>query len=464
MLDQSFSADNFRKIIDIENRKGFYLEGEFFPEIVVVSKNIKKGSNDLRLLKWRKNSMPEADYNTEKTRLEEIKEILEETKEELYKEKLEEISRKVTAKGFKIEIEKDTTIADKSVYKIPNNLENLFTLKQLQFNFRKLYKVKQASRYAIVSHLKNLLDDGFPKIVVRTDIQSFYESIPQDVLLKKINDENLLTHLSRKFVTQILLAYNGHTALEKGVPRGIGISAYLVELFMREIDSKIKSLPNVIYYARYVDDIVVIFTPPLQNIPRNYTKEIKEIIENYDLEVNPKKTIEFDHSDKSKIVTHDLEYLGYRFIFGNEKKTVDRKERIYKIPIKVLITRKKKLRYKIKIIKAFKSFCTESFSNGKKARKLLVKRMRFLTGNTKLVNNKKNVATGVYFTNSLVNDTRDFKELDEFFKRRISISKFSPSLKTKLETKYSFEKGFNPTIFSKFTSLDLQNIMKAWKK
>lgn len=33
MLDQSFSAENFRKIFDIENRKGVYLEGEFYADI-----------------------------------------------------------------------------------------------------------------------------------------------------------------------------------------------------------------------------------------------------------------------------------------------------------------------------------------------------------------------------------------------------------------------------------------------
>ena len=463
MLDQSFSADNFRKIIDIENRKGVYLEGVFFPEIVAISKDIKKCNRDLKLLKWQKSSLLEADYLAEKLRLEEVKEGLEKDKEELYKQTLERISENVTSKGFKIEIEKDVTIADKPVYKTINNLENIFTLKQLQFNFRKLYKVKQASRYAIASHLKNLLDDGFPKIVLRTDIKSFYESIPQNILLKKINDENLLTHLSRKFVTQILLAYNRHTGIDKGVPRGIGISAYLVELFMRELDSEIKRLPNVIYYARYDDDIIVIFTPPLHNITRNYISEIKSIISNYGLEVNLDKTKIFDNSDKSKEVKHDLEYLGYRYIFGYEIKNIDGRNKMVKRPFKVLITSKKKLRYKIKIIKAFKSYCTESFSNSKKARKLLIKRMRFLTGNTKLLNNKKNVATGIYFTNSLVSDTKDFKELDEFLKRRINISKFSPTLKHKLMTECSFEKGFNPSTFSKFTSVDLQNIMKTWK-
>lgn len=38
MLDQSFSAENFRKILDIENRKGFYLEGEFYADIDEINK------------------------------------------------------------------------------------------------------------------------------------------------------------------------------------------------------------------------------------------------------------------------------------------------------------------------------------------------------------------------------------------------------------------------------------------
>lgn len=38
MLDQSFSIENFRKILDIENRKGNYLEGEFFTDIADISK------------------------------------------------------------------------------------------------------------------------------------------------------------------------------------------------------------------------------------------------------------------------------------------------------------------------------------------------------------------------------------------------------------------------------------------
>ena len=468
MLDQSFSADNFRKIIDIENRKGFYLEGEFFPEIVVVSKDIKRCNFDLRVLRKRKNAYTEEAYNIEKARIHLIKEGFEEQKENLYKGKLSEISSTITAKGFKLEVEKDITITSKPVYKVPKTIDNIFTSKQLQFNFRKLYKVKQSSRYSIVSQLKNLLDDGFPKVIVRTDIQNFYESIPQDVLSKKLNDENLLTHLSRKFITQILLSYNSHTGLKIGVPRGIGISAYLVELFMREIDSKIKSLPNVMYYARYVDDIIVIFTSPVENIVRKYKDEVKEVIEEFGLNVNPLKTFELDNTKKSIEIKHELEYLGYRFVFGNEKKIVkdnsgNDKTVLSRMPLNVLISKRKKKRYAIRLVEAFDAYKEEALLNEKKARKLLVKRIRFLTGNTKLVNNKKNVATGVHFTNSLINNFSDLKDLDLFFNRKLLLSGFPVNLKKRLSCNNSFELGFNPSTFSKFSAFDLQNIMQAWK-
>jgi hypothetical protein len=42
MLDQSFSPENFQKIIDLENRKGNYLVGQFFPKIVEIDNAIKE--------------------------------------------------------------------------------------------------------------------------------------------------------------------------------------------------------------------------------------------------------------------------------------------------------------------------------------------------------------------------------------------------------------------------------------
>lgn len=67
MLDQSFSATNFLKIVDIENRKGNYLEGEFFPDIEEISKEIHVAKNKLRKLKQKKSTLSEEEYEEKKS-------------------------------------------------------------------------------------------------------------------------------------------------------------------------------------------------------------------------------------------------------------------------------------------------------------------------------------------------------------------------------------------------------------
>ncbi len=64
MLDQSFSAENFRKIFDIENRKGIYLEGEFYADIDEINKKIKELNSEIRTL--RSKGLTKEDYIEEK--------------------------------------------------------------------------------------------------------------------------------------------------------------------------------------------------------------------------------------------------------------------------------------------------------------------------------------------------------------------------------------------------------------
>ena len=44
-------TQNFRKILDIENRKGSYLEGKFFTSIADINRKIKDTNAQIRLLK-----------------------------------------------------------------------------------------------------------------------------------------------------------------------------------------------------------------------------------------------------------------------------------------------------------------------------------------------------------------------------------------------------------------------------
>lgn len=454
MLNQSFSAENFRKILNIENRKGIYLEGEFYTDIADVNVRIKETNNDIKIL--RSKGLPKEEFIKKKEELNTIKEKLKEKREGLLFEKLNVISAYVTSPDFKLQIEVDTAISTKAVYKTTRILENILTLKQLQYNFRKLYKVKQSNRYAIISQLKKLLDDGFPKIILKTDIKEFYESIPHDKLLKKINDDDLLTNLSRKFIQQILNVYKTKAQTSMGVPREIGISPYLVELYMRDLDSRIKRLPNVMNFARYVDDIIVIFTPNIDCINRDYVQEVKEILFEEKLTMNEEneKTKVIDLSDKNKKQKYSIEYLGYKFISGYESNK--------HIPLTITISRRKKKRYASRLLKAFELYQNQSKGNEKRARKLLMKRIRFLMSNTRLVNNKRNVITGIYYTNSLISTLTELKALDRFFCFLIKKFKLPAPLEKRIMLKNSFVRGFNQTCISRFNAAELNIMMKNW--
>jgi len=456
MLDQSFSAENFRKIFDFENRKGIYLEGEFFTDIDVINKKIKDLNSDIRTLRTR--GLSKEDYIEERETIDEKKEELKAKKEEKLIEKLAIVSSAVTTENFKLKIVVDTTISSKPVYKTAHTLENILTFKQLQYNFRKLYKVKQSNRYSIISQLKNLLDDGFPKIIIKTDIKEFYESIPHDKLIKKIYNENLLTHLSRRFIQQILSEFKNIAGTAKGVPRGIGISPYLTELYMRDVDAKIKNIPNVMYYARYVDDIIVIFMPDIDNTARDYKKTIKDIITDEGLTMNEDidKTKIIDLTDKRRKQTYFIEYLGYKFTSGYDANK--------QIPLTLTISKRKKTRYGERLLKAFTIYQQQAKGNEKQARKIFVKRIKFLMSNTRLVNNKRNVITGIYYTNSLVNTISDFQVLDRYFTRLIRVFALPTALANRICPKNSFVAGFNPTCISKFNAIEFNAMMKSWTK
>lgn len=444
MLNQSFSADNFRTILDLENRKGIYLEGRFFPNLKEITEEIKQCNVEIREKKKHR-----VKNEAELKELYEKKEQLKKTKEEQLTNELQKVSEKVLARSFEIELKQIKIPNAKPIYTISDTPENFFAMKQIQHNVSRLYDVKQADRSAIVSQVKILLGDQFPKFVLRTDIEDFYESIPHETILKKINEDNLLTPFSKKLLRQILGQYKAKSGTDKGIPRGIGVSAYIAELYMRDIDKKIKDLRDVTYYARYVDDFVIIFTSSPNNHGRNYINDVKKIIETkYKLTLNKSKTKTFDLRNEKKNFKFD--YLGYKMTFGTQQ-------------TKTTLTKKKVDKYKTRMDLAFAAYINLSKVNEKKARKLLVMRIRFLTRNTRLLNNKKNILVGIYYTNNQLTEQRDLKGMDKYLRYKIDSLISSPQLQERL-IKYSFQEGYNKKLFSPFKTKELSEILAIWDK
>lgn len=451
MLEQSFTAENLRRIFDYENRKGANLEKEFFPDVAKINNELKKIRKHI---KSRKPGLSKEDYREEKKKYGEKRNDLKQRKEKILAEKLDQISAEISDKNFKIEIRKVSPASGKTAYSIKNDdPASYFAIKQIQYNFRKLYKVKQSNRYDIIRQLTNVLDNRLPKCLIRTDIQNFYESVPKKEVLNKINKDSLLTPISKKIIRGILNEYEKLSGNCIGIPRGIGVSAYLSELHMRGFDEAMMSCQDVAYYARYVDDIIVVFFLKNERDTSEYLDFIKEKIHERKLKINDAKK---DSRNKTKKIdlfqpnNKNIEYLGYRINFGGKNKS------------RLNMSRKKINRYKKWIDLAFEQQKLRERENKKAAAKTLFKRMLFLSGNTRLVGSKRHILVGIYYSNSLLaENSNSLTSLDKYLKYKTCGLQDS-WLKRRLE-RISFREGFIKRSFIKFSAKELSKITEIWK-
>ena len=476
MLDQSFSAENFRNIFQIENRKG-NLKKDRFPDeyidLILQIKLIKKEIKD-KLQEYKEGKTDKAIYILFRDEKNQEKEELNTKKEEVLFKYLKSISEKINDSHFKLEIKVDKEHYDKPVYQLPKTEEVFYAMKQLQYNVRKTFKVKQANRYQILKQIKVLLNDDFPKYIIRTDIKEFYESVPQAKILATIDNNTLLTYQSKNFIKKILDEFeNKKESGEKGkgIPRGIGISAYLAELYMREIDTIIKSLQGVTYYARYVDDIFIVYTPntKITDAGADFLKQIETTINVADLDLKKEKTKVINLQNKSKTFKEDLTYLGYKFsvISALAGEKIE-----YKTMINLSDDKIEK--YKERMKHVFLAYNQDSKYNEKRARKNLFNSLRFFTGNFALINSKKGIKSGIYFSNNLleIGNLKDLAQLQRYLKRLI-YTELKPyeklifnreKFKKQIENQFSFCDGFKNKTFHKFTTTELNMITKQWLK
>ncbi|ELY2017207.1 RNA-directed DNA polymerase [Flavobacterium psychrophilum] len=477
MFDQSFSSKTFQEIFDKENRKGKNIEKRFkndFVESLETLKKIKNLSLDIRA---------ETNSNTKKALYKERKD-LKKMRDKQISSILEKTAEKLSSRKTVVEITEGENFGGQS-YQFEENIENYFLSKKIQNNISEFYKVKQSNRHSILSELINQLEDKFPKYVVRTDIKSFYESIPQKKLLDKMDDDYLLSILTKKYITETFASYREltlQTDIEtaKGIPRGIGFSAYLSELFMRKIDNQIKALDDLVYYARYVDDIIAIFIPVSTSIDKNYLKQykiqIEEIIVNQGLSLNTEKTNEFNLLNGIGVLEYErqiflngkfkkiqenegvekINFLGYRIGTVLEINKIKNKNSVKESKQQNLIielSENKINKYKDKIKLAFKEFSIKSLHNKKLAFKLLNSRVQYLTSNTKLRNNKDKVFVGIYYSNLFLNGKKSLETIQRNLNWHIVRANINNDEKEILK-KHNFLDGFE---HRKFNILPLVN-------
>lgn len=414
MLDQSFSTHNLETIYSLESRKGNIDINSMPEEYRKIIERIESLRKDMVALKVRKDRASE-----DMDLLEEMKSKLKdltETKTMLLQDYLEELSKQINAHGFKLSLNKFTADDGKEVFTLDaTSHPHLFAIKQLQYNINHTFKVKQANRHSILANIKTFLNSNIPVYVIRTDISSFYESIPHNRLMPIILGNTLLSHKSKAFIQGVIREYEKIkdttlVPISQGVPRGIGISSYLSELYMRDIDANLSGRMEVIFYARYVDDIFMILsTLPVGKTLEQYYADMTLFFSSYGLMLkqigdNKCRLIDFTAENHSEA---PINYLGYKLYMNRKSK---------KLTTLFGLSESKMEKYRTKIDNAIAHFNYLSKYNIKQAYRDLLDSLNMIAGNFKLFKTKSNVKVGLYYSNDLLDRLEDLDDLTSHLK------------------------------------------------
>lgn len=351
-------------------------------------------------------------------------------------------------------------------YFLTESFSDKLILRKLNDNIKRIYKDEQANRKIIISQIKVLLEETCPYWVIKTDIKSFYESIDRERLLKKFQDDSMLSYYSM-FLLHKLFS-NATITSTTGVLRGMNISATLSEIYMRKFDKWIRNCAGVYFYARFVDDIVIFINNEKDSrfLFENINQKLKELAEG--LLINKTKTQLFNGNTlKQQSIKNTsnikgksyLEYLGYRFEKNQTKKEV---------VLKIGIAEGKIKKIKSRITLSFADYLkTNDFS-------LLNDRIKFLTGNysiTKRNDEDSDLRAGIFFNYSQLSNFSVLDELNQYYRKNLFAkkgfwgiklnSKLSPAQKERLK-KYCFKSGFTKKIYNAFDYSRMSEIVSCW--
>ncbi len=249
-----------------------------------------------------------------------------------------------------------------------------------------------------------------------------------------------------------------------GLPPGVAISAELSEFYMQDFDRRMRDSLGAHYFARYVDDIVLIL--PELDIPKDLKNRIEDALpKGLKLNFSKSKIYVFRNAKANTPTVEDsFDYLGFKFsVFQTNKK------RPCSRSVELDIAASKVKKNKTRIVKSLLQYLSDgNFQD-------LRDRVRILTCGYQFFDERqqKKRSAGLQHSYSLIDsDAPALVELNRFFAGivlcrsgsiggRLALTLSNRERKELL--KYSFVTGVANRVHFRFNADRLAQLMECWK-
>lgn len=199
------------------------------------------------------------------------------------------------------------------VYSFNNNSTEYILCNYLKYRLDSVFNIRYTDRKKIIKVLFNtlpVLNDLNDFVLIRFDFKSFFDSVPTLLIFEKYIKNSLLKRQDKDIFSKFCNTFHYCFA-------GLQTSNAMTEIVCEEFDVIFKAKLNeygVIYFERYVDDMLIILN---KYISENdfyvmLEKTIALVFENSKISVNKRKSIYI--SRRNFISQSKIDFLGYLFV------------------------------------------------------------------------------------------------------------------------------------------------------
>ena len=370
----------------------------------------------------------------------------------------------IGSNGFENLNFRTSNLAGRTIYQL-QDLESELVLRKAAQNVRTILETKQSNRIQIIRRIRLLCEEGMPFCLGRFDIRHFYESIDQRHLEETIN-RRLTTSPSTRHALSTFLQQCRLNGVN-GLPQGLAISAALSELYMSSFDERVPRRLDTHFYARYVDDILLLLPPT--NLVGRLKHDVFSMLPT-GLSLNEKKTMILSFSEERKAhggAEHKFDYLGFCFCVG--WLTKPKTDRTVSRRVTIDIAQSKVAKRKTRVVRALLQYLSDRKFDD------LVDRFKIITCNYPFFDHRNaqlRLAGNSHSYGLIDLPSQALGELDMFVKRILlskrgkigfQLAQALPKSRIQRLLRLSFTRGFEDSTHFYFGPNRLSYLIRCWK-